>query len=266
MRFDNSLDELFNFYQTDKGSEHASKHNYSFVYDKFLSPYQNRKINLLEMGLCVGGPEWGGIEKGISRQTTNIPSINAWLEYFPLANIYGFDISDFSQLETERFRFIRGDMGKEDDLRKLLTLVDSFDIIIDDGSHASYHQQLSFLTLFPALNSGGVYIIEDVNWQPPDYENTLPRSPTTLDLFCGFLKTGKLNRYSSSYQKLVTYSSYFSRKLKNQIKMRKNQPISSLVNPVWENTSKWQSITDMIESVVISVRTQRDKVILIFKK
>ena len=63
-------------------------------------------------------------------------------------------------------------------------MVDSgvaFDIIIDDGSHASYHQQLSFKTLFPTLKSGGIYSIEDLNWQPQEYEATLPASRKTAE-------------------------------------------------------------------------------------
>ncbi len=44
------------------------------------------------------------------------------------------------------------------------------DIIIDDASHASHHQQNAFVTLFPKLRSGGLYIIEDLRWQRPAYE------------------------------------------------------------------------------------------------
>jgi len=44
------------------------------------------------------------------------------------------------------------------------------DIIIDDASHASHHQQKGFLELFPKLKSGGLYIIEDLRWQPKGME------------------------------------------------------------------------------------------------
>lgn len=36
------------------------------------------------------------------------------------------------------------------------------DIVIDDGSHISDHQRISFETLFPLMNEGGVYICEDL--------------------------------------------------------------------------------------------------------
>ena len=42
------------------------------------------------------------------------------------------------------------------------------DIIIDDGSHASVHQHLTLGVLFPALKPGGLFVIEDLDWQPPE--------------------------------------------------------------------------------------------------
>ncbi len=37
-----------------------------------------------------------------------------------------------------------------------------YDIIIDDGSHVPQHQIISLACLLPALNPGGLYIIEDL--------------------------------------------------------------------------------------------------------
>ena len=37
-----------------------------------------------------------------------------------------------------------------------------YDIIIDDGSHVPQHQITSLACLLPALNPGGLYIIENV--------------------------------------------------------------------------------------------------------
>ena len=41
------------------------------------------------------------------------------------------------------------------------------DVIIDDGSHASFDQQVTLRELFPLLADGGWYFIEDLDWQPP---------------------------------------------------------------------------------------------------
>jgi hypothetical protein len=40
-------------------------------------------------------------------------------------------------------------------------------VIIDDGSHASFDQQLTLREFFPLLADGGWYFIEDLDWQPP---------------------------------------------------------------------------------------------------
>ena len=80
----------------------------------------------------------------------------------------------------------QADCGDERRLEELAAQLSKqpgcFDIIVDDGSHASYHQQLTMLKLFPLVKSGGLYIIEDLHWQPPQYEATLPNVPRTSRL------------------------------------------------------------------------------------
>ena len=43
----------------------------------------------------------------------------------------------------------------------------SLEVIVDDGSHASFDQQLTLREFFPLLAEGGWYFIEDLDWQPP---------------------------------------------------------------------------------------------------
>jgi hypothetical protein len=43
----------------------------------------------------------------------------------------------------------------------------SLDVVIDDGSHASFDEQLTLREFFPLLADGGWYFIEDLDWQPP---------------------------------------------------------------------------------------------------
>ena len=81
------------------------------------------------------------------------------------------------------FQFIRGDSGEPDDLQRLAAAAPHLDVIIDDASHASYHQQLALKNLWPTLPSGGIYIIEDLHWQSPYFENDLPKVPKTGQFF-----------------------------------------------------------------------------------
>ncbi len=114
-----------------------------------------------------------------------------WLDYFPRGKVYGFDISDFSHVKHPRFIFVRGDGGSAEDMNRLAHTASVFDIILDDGSHASYHQQLAFKHLFPRLRSGGTYIIEDLQWQSPSFEGKSPLLPKTRDFMINYFEHNK---------------------------------------------------------------------------
>lgn len=173
-----NLTDLADRYGSDKGS---TKHRYTELYHMLFHPYRQRKITFLEMGLLIGGPEHG-IDK--DRETADCPSIRMWLEYFPKADIHGLDVSDFSWFKHDRFTFHRCDMDDRAEIARVAKKMPTPDIIIDDASHASHHQQYAFLELFPKLASGGLYIIEDLRWQPKTYEQ--PGITKTAALFRSF--------------------------------------------------------------------------------
>jgi len=141
----NKLNELANKYRSDKGY----KHGYTKYYDKFFSDFQDKEINILEIGFGEGA------------------SIKMWLDYFPFAKVYCIDIGNFIQTDIKIERFIKfsGDQSNEDDLDSFIRFFgkNSFDIIIDDGSHRSEDQVFTMNFLFPYLKSNGLYVIEDMN-------------------------------------------------------------------------------------------------------
>jgi hypothetical protein len=183
-----TLTALADTYGSDKGTRHgAPPHRYTYLYDLLFHPFRHREINFLELGLAVGGPETGG---PVDRRVMS-PSVKMWLTYFPRATIFGFDISDFSQQSDPRFHFVRGDAASADDLGALADTAEAFDIIIDDASHASYHQQLAFKHLFRKLEKGGLYIIEDLHWQSPAFEDREVVVPKTFSFFNEFFEAGR---------------------------------------------------------------------------
>ena len=102
----NKLTTLANKYRSDKGTRYGSPpHRYTYLYDLILGSSRDLELDFLEIGLAAGGPEVGG---PIERQVAS-PSAQIWLEYFPLAHIYQFDISDFSHIKHPRFTFVHGD-------------------------------------------------------------------------------------------------------------------------------------------------------------
>ncbi len=62
------------------------------------------------------------------------------------------------------------------------------DIVIDDATHASHHQQNTLRALFPKLAAGGIYIIEDLRSQPAPLEKQ--NLVKTAALFQGYLESG----------------------------------------------------------------------------
>jgi hypothetical protein len=180
------LTRLANDFGSDKGTANFFKHRYTFLYDLLFAPIRQLPIKMLEIGLAMGGPE---TVQGSADRQVDSPSVRMWLEYFPKAEIVGFDISDFSQIKHDRFTFIQGDLSNEGDYDKLVGLDSNFHIIIDDASHASPHQQMAFRHLFDAVVPGGLYIIEDLNWQSPVYESGLV--PKTADFLISYFEKGE---------------------------------------------------------------------------
>ncbi len=184
-----SLTTIANGAGTDKGTQAGAAHGYSLIYEMFLSPMRSlSRVDILEMGLAIGGPELDG---DVDREVATTPSIETWLSYFESPFVVGFDISDFSALSHPRFSFVRGDSGSREDVERILALDRSFDVIIDDASHASYHQQLGLAVLFDRLKPGGLYMIEDMSWQPANFERVLPAVPLTSEVLANFVATGK---------------------------------------------------------------------------
>lgn len=72
------------------------------------------------------------------------------------------------------------------------TVGQDFDIIIDDGGHTMNQQITSFKILFPALKSGGIYVIEDLHTSytyAPLYEKYYhaPNQQPTIEFLFGLI-------------------------------------------------------------------------------
>ena len=81
-----------------------------------------------------------------------------WREYFAdAAQVIGVDIRDYG-IKVDGCKLIYGDATQEQTFAGL----NNFDVIIDDGSHLTPDQIQTFQILFPRLNKGGIYVIEDV--------------------------------------------------------------------------------------------------------
>jgi hypothetical protein len=170
----NELLNILNSVSSDKGKP---GHNYARIYNYYLRDKREQIESICEIGLLRHSLQTEG-----ESATYNVtPSLYVWEQYFPRAEIVGFDIRSFTKPASNRVKILRGDQSKRDDLQQITAVKDSYDIIIDDALHASRHQQLSFSFLFKYVKKGGIFFIEDINNQPQK-EHESDDIPTTRSL------------------------------------------------------------------------------------
>ena len=145
--FRNNLPVLAKIFGSDKWGDHT----YCVHYERLFSRFKRDQFNLLEIG--VGGD---------SSEIHGGNSLRMWKAYFPKAQIFGIDIHDKSVQEEKRISIHQGDQSDRLFLEEIGKKLGSARIIIDDGSHVGEDIVISFETLFPYLENGGVYVVEDV--------------------------------------------------------------------------------------------------------
>lgn len=189
------LTRLMNAAGSDKGWGLLGRHYYTRVYHRLLGPLRDAPIQFVEIGLLRIDRDWRrpttGAEGISAAAAASAPSLLAWRTYFRAAKITGFDIDDFSAVRIPGVQILQGDMSNPGDLQRLADACPAgIDVLIDDGSHVSHHQQIAFAALFPHVNPGGLYIIEDCHWQDPSLER--PDAVKTRDVFREFRRSGTL--------------------------------------------------------------------------
>jgi hypothetical protein len=189
------LTRLMNAAGSDKGFGLLGRHYYTRVYDRLFAGMRDREITFVEIGLLRPDTDKrrvsAGLEGSSKTAAFTAPSLQAWREYFPKAKIVGFDIDDFSAVRIPGVTILQGDMSQAADLEKLVQACNGrIDVVIDDGSHVSHHQQISFAGLFPSVVPGGLYIIEDCHWQDARFEKI--NAVKSRDMFAAFRRGEKL--------------------------------------------------------------------------
>ena len=139
------------------GTDKNTDHSYLDYYQTILEPYQDRKINFLEIGVDRGG------------------SLFLWRKFFDKAIIYA--IEKFYQItDTDFIPFNPHIVDKVyliiaeayDELTA--NMVPNFDVIVDDGPHNLWSYIRTVQLYGPKLNAGGIFILEDIQneeWKHP---------------------------------------------------------------------------------------------------
>ena len=148
------LNEVFIHFATNKGSHFFSDnikhsgHGYDAFYEKLFKENRTKNLNIMEFGIHHGD------------------SLAALSSYFPNANIVGVDKNPFStNYKSKRIRTLHCDVSSEKNLESLSNYLNKdYDYIIDDASHNPIHQKLTLFSMFQNLKSGGIFVIEELNF------------------------------------------------------------------------------------------------------
>lgn len=151
-------------------------HWYTQHYMKHFHSLRKKRLNILEIG--VGGyadPNRGG------------ESLKMWKYYFPNSMIYSIDIYEKNLPKDKRIKIFKGSQTDEAFLKDAFNRMGSLDIVIDDGSHQNEDIITTFKILFPLLNNGGIYAIEDIQFSYwPEYggdRKNLNNPKTVMNFF-----------------------------------------------------------------------------------
>ena len=160
--FSKNLNFLFEFFNSDKGGKYINQythpakrnkikikaHGYSKFYEKVFLGFKDKKINILEIGSFYGNAS------------------AAMFFYFKNANIFGADINpDMFNYSSKRIKSFLVNSSSVSSIKKnILDKKIEYKIIIEDASHMLKDQIISLFYLFPILESGGYFIVEELDF------------------------------------------------------------------------------------------------------
>ncbi|MBK1643678.1 hypothetical protein CKO25_03180 [Thiocapsa imhoffii] len=139
--------DLLDYFTSNSKTVVHKWHHYIPLYHRYFSPYRGLKIRFLEIGVSQGG------------------SLQMWRNYFgDDAIIFGIDINPECMAFNGQAGQVRiGSQVDEHFLESVVAEMGGLDIVLDDGSHQMKHIPVTLNYLFPHLNYGGIYMIEDLH-------------------------------------------------------------------------------------------------------
>ena len=128
--------------------------HYLPIYERYFAKFRGTDCRILEIGVAHGG------------------SLQLWKAYFGKeSTIVGVDIDPRCRdYGGPGIYVLTGNQGDKEYWDSWGPAEKAFDIVIDDGSHRLEDQAISFQALWPHVQPGGVYLIEDCHQGYPYLE------------------------------------------------------------------------------------------------
>jgi hypothetical protein len=158
------------------------------VYDELFAAYRSHAI-MLEIGVAKG------------------ESLDLWRNYLGSnAVIFGIDIDpECLRRVSPRNKVRIGSQTDSEFLARVVAEMGPPNIILDDGSHIGADQIESFRVLFPLLQEGGVYVIEDLHTSYWDaYQGGKGKACTAV----GLIKSLINDQHACYHPEAETYASH----------------------------------------------------------
>jgi 23S rRNA U2552 (ribose-2'-O)-methylase RlmE/FtsJ len=203
--------------------------HYFYIYDRLFSEYRekNKPLTLMEIGVDRGG------------------SLEIWKKYLPEGSkIYGVDINTKCKEIpfSENIFFHLGNAADRAFMER--TFGDTaFDIIVDDGSHICSEVIETFKIMFPRINNGGLYVVEDLHtsyWR--DYGGGVRKKGSSIEYFKDLVEALNFD-YIRTFNFLRLFAKYFSRGFVEKVK-------GVLKKDVDRKYSKAINYSSIIESII----------------
>ncbi|QYK39891.1 MAG: class I SAM-dependent methyltransferase [Paracoccaceae bacterium] len=139
--------DLLDIYAGHRGPAINKWHHYLPIYDRHFARRRGTAVRFLEIGVARGG------------------SLQMWRRYLgDDAVIFGIDIRpDCARLDGQAGRVRIGSQDDEVFLNAVVDEMGGVDVVLDDGSHMMPHVRKTLAVLFPRLETGGTYMIEDMH-------------------------------------------------------------------------------------------------------
>lgn len=165
-----TLHDIIEHYGSDKNLS-----RYTPVYEVLFHSIRMVPIRLLEIGIGTLLPDIPSTFIGNPRHYPDYKpggSLRAWRDFFPKATVYGGDIADDCMFSEERITTLKFDSTSSEECDRALGGL-TFNVIVDDGLHTKEAQVATLKNLWPRLETGGIYVIEDIMY-PDHFKQLMP--------------------------------------------------------------------------------------------
>ncbi len=173
-----SLNDLFNFFNSDKGDlyeyqydqpiknkkEKVQAHGYAKFYEDYFKNIKNEKLKILEIGSFYGNAS------------------ASLFFYFRNSFLYAGDIfPDLFRYKSKRVKNFFVNSSEEVSIKdNIIAKNIQFNIIIEDASHSFKDQIISLFLLFKSLEPKGLFIIEELDFPDTRKDMNLKNEHPTL--------------------------------------------------------------------------------------